>query len=70
MPHEAAYAAIFVDMGLIVALGHNVTVPLVRSGIFDLYPAAAPDPVAELEQRGIELRSATWTGDGHRTTPP
>jgi hypothetical protein len=54
----------------IVALGQDVAFPLVRSGIFNLHPTAALDLVAELEQRDIKLRSTTWTGDGHRSTPP
>ena len=30
----------------------------------------AEDPLVELEQRGVELRSAAWASDGHDATPP
>ena len=51
--------------GLGLARGQDMAAPLVRSGILDLHPTMTPDPLAELEQRSIELRSAAWTGNGH-----
>ena len=41
-----------------------MTSPPVRAGILNLRPTAAADAVAELEQRGVKLRSATWASDG------
>jgi hypothetical protein len=57
--------AVLVGNRLLLPLNVNVAAPQVRSGILDLGPAIAADPVAKLEQRGVEIRSAARAGDGH-----
>jgi len=46
---------IFVGNGLVLAVGNDVANPQIRSRILDLGTAMTADPVAELEERGVEL---------------